>query len=63
MQINWSEYRKNWPGRLRFVEARVVAGTADEDELAELVRLLEAREDWMAQGFWRYDGVPSVLHT
>jgi hypothetical protein len=63
MDINWGEYRQNWPGRLRWVETRVVEGRATDEELEELLRLLEARDDWKAQGFWLFDGYPSILHS
>lgn len=62
MDIRWSEYYQNWPGRLRWVEARVLDGTATQDELEELTRLLEAREDWYTQGFWMF-GHPSTIHS
>jgi hypothetical protein len=45
-KIIWNEYYQNWPGRLRYAEARVNRGTATAEEIAEVHRLRAVRDEF-----------------
>lgn len=44
--INWTEHHQNWPGRLRYIEARERDLSAPKSEREEATRLREARAAW-----------------
>lgn len=43
-EVTWNEGYQNWPGRLRFVEARVSRGIATVAETKEVQHLRAARD-------------------